>query len=127
MYPCVDNKRVVATKSKRKTRRGEDGKAPIQNLNSAGTNETTAIQVSIERVTVIGPHPREPQKLTRSIGKNYRRERRFHDRDGTTADPQGPRRGVRKGLGKPLPEPMWVLACGPIWTREQLDEWKETQ
>jgi hypothetical protein len=23
-----------------------------------------------------------------------------------------------------LLEPMWLLACGPIWTREQLDEWR---
>jgi len=27
----------------------------------------------------------------------------------------------------PLPEPMWTLKCGPIWTREQLDEWREKQ
>lgn len=33
----------------------------------------------------------------------------------------------RKGIGLPLPEPMWTLACGPIWTREQLDEWRESQ
>jgi hypothetical protein len=32
---------------------------------------------------------------------------------------------TRKGTEKhPLPEPRWTLACGPIWTREQLDEWK---
>lgn len=32
----------------------------------------------------------------------------------------------RQGVAKhPFPEPTWTLACGPIWTREQLDEWRD--
>jgi len=33
----------------------------------------------------------------------------------------------RQGIERhPLPVPCWQLACGPIWTREQLDEWRES-
>jgi hypothetical protein len=34
------------------------------------------------------------------------------------------RKGISDGS---LPEPMWVLACGPIWTKSQLDAWKQKQ
>lgn len=31
----------------------------------------------------------------------------------------------QQGIGQhPLPKPYWHLSTGPIWTREQIDEWK---